>query len=463
VARSRKFPQQGDRVVSAPPSGDLTAPDGVTVLPASAHAAIPDRAPAAVVSVDDITWSSSLAIEQAFVLLRQRPSAALELIGCALRGPAQFRRFVDARSSIDPAVLPYQIEILDQIRQVQAESGNVQLASHGMPRAAATIAAHLGLFGGIIDDDAARTLVPLQRPLYRMSYARALARTLRVHQWAKNLLLFIPLIASHRFDEGALVRDALLAFVAFSACASSVYLLNDLLDLPDDRRHPSKRHRPLAEGSFPAGHALLLGLALLTAAIALSVVCLPVAFVMSLAVYYVLTLSYSLSLKRIVMVDVIVLATLYTIRVIAGALATAQVATFWLLAFCVFIFLSLAFLKRYTELWLVLQHPATEQTWGRGYKAADFELLASLGGAAGYISVLVLALYINDASSAALYRSPQWLWPACLLLLFWLSRAWLLAHRGQMPDDPIVFALSDNVSRWLGLGFIAIFAVASFA
>lgn len=289
-----------------------------------------------------------------------------------------------------------------------------------------------------------------------------LARALRVHQWSKNLLVFVPVLASHRLDEMTLLVNGGLAFVTFCLVASSVYLVNDIIDVDDDRRHPSKRYRPIASGTLSIRAARVLAVALLVAGVGLAHLLLPVEYLVALVAYYALTLAYSLWIKRIVMIDVVTLAMLYTIRVIAGALATFQVVTFWLLAFCVFIFLSLAFLKRYTELKLSSAEEAQPTpTYGRGYVQADFELLASLGCAAGYISVLVLALYINDASSAALYRSQQWLWPACLLLLAWLSRVWLIAHRGQMHDDPIVFALRDNASRLIGAAVVVVFVVAS--
>lgn len=287
-----------------------------------------------------------------------------------------------------------------------------------------------------------------------------LARALRLHQWSKNLLVFVPILASHRFTETALLANAMVAFATFCLVASSVYLLNDIIDVDDDRRHPSKRFRPIASGMMSVSAARVLAALLLIAGLGLAYACLPWQYLAALAVYYALTLAYSLWIKRVVMLDVITLAMLYTIRVIAGAIATLQSVTFWLLAFCVFIFLSLAFLKRYTELKLA-NADISKARYGRGYEPGDVELLASLGTAAGYLSVLVLALYINDGSSAAIYRSPYWLWPACLLLLMWLSRAWLIAHRGQMPDDPIVFALRDNPSRLIGIAVIAVFVIAS--
>jgi 4-hydroxybenzoate polyprenyltransferase len=241
-----------------------------------------------------------------------------------------------------------------------------------------------------------------------------------------------------------------------------VYLLNDLFDLPDDRQHPTKRARPLAAGTFPIVQALMLMVALFVAAFAMAFFWLPMPFVVVLGVYYLLTLTYSLGLKRVVMLDVVALAMLYTIRVIAGAAAMGLAVTFWILAFCMFIFLSLAFVKRYTELCDARTKGKTAKTSGRGYMPADFELLASLGASSGYISALVLALYINDASAVTLYQSPKWMWAACPLLLFWLSRVWLLAHRGQMHDDPIVFALRDGVSRWVGVCFVLVFILATF-
>lgn len=297
----------------------------------------------------------------------------------------------------------------------------------------------------------------------RPPYCRTLIKALRIHQWAKNVLIFVPLLASHRMMELQLLWDGGLAFIAFGTLASSVYLLNDLLDLADDRKHHSKFTRPLAAGTLPILHGLVLIPVLLFFAFIIALGFLPLQFTGVLVAYYLLTLFYSLWLKRVVMLDVVILAMLYVIRVIAGAAAMPSlITTFWILAFCTFIFLSLAFVKRYTELCDARRKGHHEKASGRGYYPADFELLASLGGSAGYTSVLVLALYINDASSGSLYKSPEWMWGVCPLLLFWLSRIWLLAHRGQMHDDPIIFALRDTVSRWIGLLFIIFFTLATF-
>ena len=274
--------------------------------------------------------------------------------------------------------------------------------------------------------------------------------------------MFVPLLASHRILDVNLIINGLIAFIAFGLCASSVYLLNDLFDLPEDRQHPTKSNRPLAAGTFPIVHAIGFMVGIFVTAFLIAFLLLPLQFFFVLFAYYALTLTYSLYLKRIVMLDVVALAMLYTIRVIAGAAAMSLVVTFWILAFCVFIFLSLAFVKRYTELNDARIKGKLTQVSGRGYMPDDFELLASLGGSSGYISALVLALYINDINALNLYQSPKWMWVACPLLLFWLSRVWLLAHRGQMHDDPIVFALRDVVSRWIGVGFVAVFILATF-
>lgn len=274
---------------------------------------------------------------------------------------------------------------------------------------------------------------------------RVWAKALRLHQWLKNLLIFVPLLAGHRLDSPRIIGVALLAFLAFGLCASSVYLLNDLLDLQDDRHHPVKCKRPLAAGTLPLLWGLGLCPVLLSVAFAIALAFLPWHFSAVLLGYYVLTLAYSLALKRRVMVDVVTLAALYTTRIIAGAAAISIHLTFWLLAFSMFFFLSLALVKRYTELYSTLK-AGREKARGRGYLSGDLSVVSSLGTSSGYISVLVLALYIQDTHTAALYRHPQYIWLACPLMLYWISRTWMIAHRGIMHDDPIVFAARDRVS-----------------
>lgn len=281
------------------------------------------------------------------------------------------------------------------------------------------------------------------------SRALALVRALRVHQWVKNLLVFVPAVLDHKLFDAETMAKSATAFGAFCCAASSAYILNDILDAEADRRHPTKRHRPFAAGTLRPVVGVVLVPLLLGLAFGVSLVQLPAAFVELLALYVVLTTTYSLYLKRIAVVDVLVLAGLYTLRVLAG-IAAAQVRfSTWLLAFSMFLFLSLAFLKRFTEV-SAMEGAATEQVRRRGYLRGDREWLGSMGGASGYLSVLVLALYINSEQVVALYRNPLLLWLVCPLLLFWTSRMWLLAHRGRIHDDPIVATVRDPASYVLG-------------
>lgn len=273
---------------------------------------------------------------------------------------------------------------------------------------------------------------------------RAWVRALRLHQWLKNLLVFLPLAAAHLMLSREAAGRAVLAFLCFGLCASGVYVLNDLLDLDADRAHPRKRRRPFASGALSLHSGLVAGPLLIAAAFVLAAP-LSWSFGLVLGAYFVLTMGYSLFLKRVPMLDTVVLAGLYTIRIVAGAAAIRIGLSFWLLAFSMFLFFSLALVKRYTELHSLLRDGKSRVA--RGYAVEDLGLVQSLGAASGYLSVLVLALYINSTASEALYRHPQILWLLCPALLYWLSRTWLIAHRGAMHDDPVVFALTDNVSR----------------
>ena len=469
-----------------------------------------------VVDLDGTLVDSDLLVEGYFLYLRQNPLSCLSPVYWLRRGKSYLKNRLSDHAVPDATSLPYNLQLLEWLKQRKAEGRTLVLATASDQRVAEAVAAHLGLFDAVMGTtssnlsshekarqlvgryghggfeyvgnakadvavwkaagiahvvnpeagvlaQAQRTGVVGQVIKTRPPYLRTLVKTLRLHQWAKNLLIFVPLLASHRLDDPTLWLWGLIAFLAFGCTASSVYLLNDLLDLPDDRRHATKSRRPLASGRFPIKHALGWIPVLLLLAFGLSAMTLPLTFLGVLALYYAMTLSYSLWLKRRVMLDVVTLALLYTLRVIAGAAAMGLVATFWILAFCMFIFLSLALLKRYTELWDAREQGRSEKAGGRGYYPSDFELLASLGGSSGYLSVLVLALYIRESETSGLYQSPEWMWLACPLLLFWISRAWLIAHRGEMHDDPIVFALRDRTSRWTGLLMGAAFVFASLA
>ena len=285
-------------------------------------------------------------------------------------------------------------------------------------------------------------------------------KALRPYQWLKNLLIFIPLLASHQFVNGSLIFHAVLAFILFSLTASSGYLINDLLDLDSDRHHTRKRFRPLASGDLPIQLGIVSAPLLFFAAFTTSLFLMPIAFSIALVIYYALTIAYSQFIKRMMVVDTIVLAGLYTVRVIAGSYACELVPTFWILAFSMFLFLSLAMVKRYAELMDARSKGETEQTKGRGYFPDDVEIIANLGSSSGYLSVLVLALYIQDFRTVKMYHTPELIWLACPILLFWISRVWMIAHRGEMHDDPVLFAIKDKASLLTGVLFATVFILA---
>ena len=266
-------------------------------------------------------------------------------------------------------------------------------------------------------------------------------RALRTHQWLKNLLVIVPLLAAHQLQSLQTLTQVIYAFVAFSLCASSVYVLNDLLDLDADRQHVRKRNRPFAACNIPIWQGMLMVPILLSAAFLISFL-LPTHFTLALTAYFIMTLAYSIRLKRQVIVDVMLLAGLYTMRIIAGAAATAIKPSFWLLAFSMFIFLSLALIKRYSELLITLQNNK-QAAVGRGYCVNDLPLLMSIGTSSGLGSVLILSLYLNNPETNIMYPNITWLWLMPALLLYWISRMWMKAHRGQVDDDPVVFATRD--------------------
>ncbi len=287
-------------------------------------------------------------------------------------------------------------------------------------------------------------------------------RALRAHQWIKNLLVFVPVLMAHRVLDAPAMTAAACAFLAWCLCASSVYVVNDLLDLEADRRHPHKRRRPLASGALNKKTAAVLVPVLLLPGLALAFLLLPPLFGLALLLYLSLSTAYSLFLKRLPIVDVMVLAGLYTLRVLSGGIAAGVAVSPWLLAFSMFLFLSLAFVKRYTELRMTAADDAHGETSRRGYAREDMELLKSFGTSSGYLSVLVLALYINQSREVTLlYRSPWALWLIGPCLLYWVTRVWLLASRGRMHDDPVVFTVKDPVSYALGAVIAALIVVAS--
>jgi 4-hydroxybenzoate polyprenyltransferase len=283
-------------------------------------------------------------------------------------------------------------------------------------------------------------------------------RLLRLHQWVKNLLLFVAAIAGHIILDSSLFVTLLIAFLSFSLLSSSVYVINDIFDLENDRSHPIKRNRSLASGSIGIFPASLVSIMFATIAFVMSIT-LPIEFVASLGVYFLLTTLYSLYLKKLLMLDVITLASLYTLRVIAGGLAIQVTISSWLLAFSFFIFLSLSFVKRSSELKLLGQNEI-ESFNGRAYRTEDLGAVTIIGISTGIVSVLIFALYLQSNTVNILYSTPNILWGAVPILLFWISYVWIKCLRGEVNIDPILFAIRDKTSLMSGLLFSLTFIAA---
>ena len=468
-----------------------------------------------VVDLDGTLIRTDLLVESASQFLIQHPLAFFKPLLWLLRGKTVLKTELAQRVHLDASALPYNTDVLDWLRAEKQAGRRLVLATASHRVLADQVAQHLHLFDEVLATEGdtnlkstakaqalvarfgedgfdyvgndwpdlqvwakAHTAHVVDAPAALLARAQAqvpvgqvfrsdlpskpmaMLKAMRLHQWMKNLLVLVPLMAAHQYADASRDLLALMAFVVFSLTASSVYVLNDLVDVQDDRHHARKRHRPFASGAL----SLVLGWCawplLLLLAVGLSAAFMPVLFSVSLGVYFVLTVAYSLHLKQLAVVDVLTLAALYTLRIIAGAAAIDVAVSFWLLLFSMFIFLSLALIKRYSELKVARDAGKTGALRGRGYEPDDLELVSSLGGSAGFIAVLVLALYIQDGQAAHLYATPQLIWLACPVMLFWISRAWLIAHRGRMHDDPIVFALKDKVSWGVGVFMVAVLALA---
>lgn len=467
-----------------------------------------------VVDLDGAVLRSDILAEAVLRYMTNGMRAVFQLPLWLLKGKVVLKQELARRVSLDVGVLPYNEEVIAFVRDAKKENRPVVLATASHRLYAEQIAGHFDLFDRVMATDEQDMLSSRSKytklieefgekgfdyignshadlPLWkasdrayladpepgvrrkaeqfgnvervfhsRKSRVQMLLRGMRPHQWLKNLLLFIPLLAAHQFTNVALILQSLLAFLFFSLGASGGYLFNDLLDIDHDRHHPRKRHRPLASGALPLQIGGLAAPLLAGFSLAGSLLLMPAGFTVALVIYSCMTILYSHYLKRIIGVDTIVLAALYTVRIIAGSYACGLIPTFWILAFSMFLFLSLAFVKRYAELFDVRENGETDIVRGRGYFPSDLEVVANLGTAAGYLSVLVLALYIQDSRTLQLYRTHELIWLACPILLFWISRIWMIAHRGEMHDDPVVFAVRDRVSLLCGAMFGAVFVMA---
>lgn len=449
------------------------------------------------VDLDGTLVRTDLLIESTLRLLKRMPWLALLLpYWLWTGGKARLKREVALRQPVDAASLPYDPGVIAHLEQRQKDGVSLVLATASDRIHADAVATHLGIFDEVHASDGRNNLSGAEKARvlaerygekgfdYAGNEAKDLAvwqragaaivvggepglaeraarvatlaatiapksaswrpyvKALRLHQWLKNALVFVPLVLAHKIFEIDALAMAAVAFVAFGLAASSVYVLNDLADLAEDRRHPTKRRRPFAAGDIPLLHGLVMVPALLAAAFALSLALLPLAFSGVLVVYLAATVAYSFYLKRTMLFDVLTLAGLYTLRIVAGSAALAIPRSFWLLAFSVFLFFSLALVKRYVEL-RDMGETAKSGERGRGYRGVDLETLSQFGITSGMLAVLVLALYIDSGASKALYRTPELIWLLCPLMLYLVCRFWILARRGEMHEDPIVFAIRD--------------------
>jgi 4-hydroxybenzoate polyprenyltransferase/phosphoserine phosphatase len=442
---------------------------------------------------------------------RRRPAQLWRLPAWLAAGRARLKAEVARRAPLDIARLPYNSALLQYLRAERRAGRSIYMTTGADISLAGRVAAHLGIFDDVLASDSVTNLtrgkklariesrfdsfdyvgnstadlpllmrarramvanptrgllialrargIPIARTFRdHPPFLRTALKAARIHQWAKNILLLAPLLFSHNLRPRPIAAVAL-AFVCFSFMASANYLVNDLLDIESDRRHPAKRFRPFASGDLAVSTGILLALVLACASLAL----LPLltrAFAFWLGVYILVTAAYSVFLKRIAIVDVLVLSGLYTLRLLAGGAATGTLISPWLAGFSSFLFLSLAMVKRFSELENLRERGGTA-THGRGYLVADLEQIRAFGTASAYAAVLVFSLYITRPDVDALYKHPTRLWLVVPLLVYWITRVWLVASRGELDDDPVIFAIRDRISLAVGLCVVvvAIFAL----
>ena len=467
-----------------------------------------------VVDLDGTLLRSDMLYESFWAALGQDWRSPIRA-GLALRqGKPALKRYLSEVAEVDIPTLPYNEDVIAYVRARRAEGIRTALVTATDQNMAQDIAAHLGLFDEVhgtkdginlkgankaaflketygdkrlaymgdttadlpvweavdlaitvdIPDALRAQVAKLETPVHEISSsapsAQPYLKALRPHQWLKNILVFLPMLAAHQIT-GATFLTSLLAFISFSLVASSVYVLNDLLDLKVDRAHPRKCKRPFAAGTVPIAHGTGMATGLLGAG-ALLALLLGGAFFATMLVYYVVTLAYSLTLKRRAVVDICVLAGLYTMRIIAGGVATGIELSVWLLAFSIFFFFSMAAVKRQAELVDMAERGKLDAS-GRGYTVKDLDIISMMSIGAGYMSILVMALYVNSPVVADLYANPAALWGICFVLLYWISRIVIITHRGHMNDDPVLFAAKDRNSQICAAVIFALATVGALA
>lgn len=465
----------------------------------SSRLSLPREQAAICVDLDGTLIRTDLLAESLIAAVRTHPWVLFLLPFWFFKGRAVLKSKLARFLSLKPANLPYHEKLIEFLCEKRENGHSLYLTTAANVSLADLIAKHLNIFDGVLASDGdennkgerklrriqallqgkpflyvgdsrddlaiwkessgaitvgasnsvrralARTSVPVENTFERpRTRLRTWLKAIRMHQWSKNILVFIPLFLSHQF-HGYQVLNSVLGFLAFSACASTFYVINDLLDVEADRSHPRKCKRPFAAGDLKIQQGLGLVVAGFAAVIALSLM-LPLPAKGLLLLYAAINLLYSGTLKQTLFLDVLVLAFLYTLRILFGAASENIAVSVWTLAFSIFLFLGLALIKRLTEL-MSAKGQNVERLARRAYMAADVSAIRSFASSALYLSVLVLALYINSPDVVQLYSRPQALWFVCLLLIYWVSRVTLIANRGLMSDDPVIFALKDRTSQ----------------
>ncbi|MDF7808298.1 UbiA family prenyltransferase [Pontiellaceae bacterium B12219] len=435
-----------------------------------------------------------------FLLLRRKPACILQIPGWILKGKAYLKDQVMQRVELDASVLPYNTKLLSWLKKEHAAGRKLILATASNYRTANAVAEHLGIFDDILASNAetnlrhnrkltaiqerfptfgyagndnadfpiwdAADIVILANPntatkkgyairadhifLDQRTWGSMFIKAIRCQQWLKNLLIFSPILLAHRFTDLGNLIHAGIAFIAFSLAASSIYILNDLFDLSADQHHPRKCRRPFASGDLPITIGALTAPLLVLTSLSLCIF-LPFPFFITLLIYFGITTAYSWRVKQMPIADVLTLAILYSLRIVAGSVATGTEVSGWFIEFAIFLFLSLALVKRTSEL-KEIQHSASEEKSARerGYSVSDLPLLLSCGTTSGYISVFVFTMYLGSDKVAELYTYPSLLWIFCPLLLYWITRIWHLAWHGKMEDDPVAFAARDSQTFVVG-------------
>ncbi|MET4386970.1 4-hydroxybenzoate polyprenyltransferase [Bradyrhizobium sp. F1.4.3] len=437
---------------------------------ASEPSVIPAPARTLVIDLEGALLRSELLMEALF----SAPGRMLARFGAGGRPGMAALTDILARAEIDYAHLPYDTDVLNRALAARARGEKIYLVASRFADHAAGVAAHLGFDGVVAPADlvagdklpfdrvsveriSERSRPSLKTSSLKTSNLKTWAKALRVYQYAKNTLVFVPAITAHQMNVATL-GSALLAFLAFSACASGAYLMNDLLDLAADRQHPTKRHRALAAGDLAISSALLAIPVLWTFAVAASL-CISAAFLGVLAVYLATTIAYSLVLKRKMLVDVVTLAGLYSLRIGAGAVAAGVMLSEWLMIFSLFVFTSLALIKRFSEL-SMREGAGLSDPSNRDYRITDLHIIAAMAAASAMNAVTVFSLYLSSSAVTPLYSRPWMLWLLAPLLLYWFGRALMIAHRREMPDDPIIYAFRDGASRTTVAAMICIMLAA---